>query len=123
TNTRGAVPNWEIDSVLIRQGLASVVVVPNGCGIPFQLRCLPPPTALFPLGVTMVTCVASNEQRATASCSFALTVRDTTPPQITCPTNTIIEATSASGAVVSYAASASDLCGVASLTCSPASGT
>jgi hypothetical protein len=48
---------------------------------------------------------------------------DTTPPTISCPDNIVTDATSPAGAVVSFPApAASDNCSVASVSCSPASG-
>jgi hypothetical protein len=48
---------------------------------------------------------------------------DTTPPQLTCPAPMVVDATGPSGAVVSYAPSASDNCSVTSVACTPPSGT
>jgi hypothetical protein len=48
---------------------------------------------------------------------------DTTPPQLTCPAPIVDDATAPSGAVVSYAPTASDNCSVASVPCTPPSGT
>ncbi len=48
--------------------------------------CVPPEGFAFPVGTTNVTCTAFDECGNSNSCSFTLTVRDTTPPQITtCP--------------------------------------
>jgi subtilisin family serine protease len=49
-----------------------------------------------------------------------VTVRDTTPPEVTCPANVNLTCVDG-GAVASYSASVRDNCG-ASVTCSPASG-
>ncbi len=65
--------------------------------------------SLFPLGVTPVQVTATDGAGNQASCSFTVTVRDTTPPAVSCPADLTAEATSASGARVDYpAASASD---------------
>jgi hypothetical protein len=48
---------------------------------------------------------------------------DTTPPQLACPAPIVVDATGPSGAVVSYAPSASDNCSVPSIACTPPSGT
>ena len=48
---------------------------------------------------------------------------DTTPPQLTCPAPIVVDATGPSGAVVSYAPTASDNCSVTSVACTPPSGT
>ena len=36
------------------------------------------------------------------TCSFSITVRDSLPPEITCPADSLVEATHPSGALVSY---------------------
>jgi hypothetical protein len=43
----------------------------------------------FPVGVTTVTCTASNEA-GTATCEFTVTVVDTEPPAITCPADILV---------------------------------
>ena len=48
---------------------------------------------------------------------------DTTPPQLTCPAPIVVDATGPSGAVVTYATSASDDCSAPSVACTPPSGT
>src|ERR1051326_7127685 len=58
----------------------------------------------------------------TVSVSNTVTVTDSTPPTITVPSAITTEATSASGAVVTYAVTATDNVGVTSLSCTPASG-
>ncbi len=59
--------------------------------------------ATFPLGTTPVTCSATDSRNNTASRTFNVTVVDTTAPALSTVTNkTGIEATSASGAVVTY---------------------
>jgi hypothetical protein len=79
----------------------------------------------FPLGTTTVTCTASDDAGNTsAPKSFKITVQDTTPPTLTLPSDITALATSASGAVVTYSATASDIVdGAVSVNCSPASGT
>jgi hypothetical protein len=77
----------------------------------------------FPIGSTTVSCSATDGALNTGSGSFTVTVQDTTPPSLTLPDNQVIEATSASGAVVTYVASASDLVdGSITPSCTPASG-
>jgi hypothetical protein len=49
--------------------------------------CAPPSGSAFPKGATTVTCSVSDSSGNSASCSFAVTVNDTQPPQITCPAN------------------------------------
>jgi hypothetical protein len=49
-------------------------------------------------------------------------IQDTTPPSVNCPADIIVNATSPSGAVVTFGPMVSDNCSVASVTSSPASG-
>jgi hypothetical protein len=87
------------------------------------LSCTPPSGSTFPLGTTTVSCSANDKAGNTASGTFAVTVQDKTPPVVTVPADMTVEATGASGAVVTFSASASDLVdGSVSVTCTPASG-
>ncbi|RKH68914.1 HYR domain-containing protein [Corallococcus llansteffanensis] len=58
----------------------------------------------FPPGTTSVTATATDAAGNSASCSFPVTVRDTTPPSLACPADVTVEATSLQGATVTYAA-------------------
>ncbi len=79
--------------------------------------------ATFSLGTTTVTCTATNRAGSTATGGFQVTVRDTTPPALTVPGNLTAEATGASGAAVTFSASATDLVsGAITPVCTPASG-
>ncbi len=79
--------------------------------------------ALFPIGDTPVTFTATNIAGLQATCTFKITVRDTTPPVVTCPGNLAIQATSPGGAVVMYApATATDAASTPTMTYSQASG-
>src|SRR6266498_706644 len=94
--------------------------VVDGAIIPI---CVPASGSTFSLGTTLVTCSATDAHTNTASASFNLTVVDTTPPALTLPANLTVTAWNASGAVVSFKASANDLVdGPVTVTCSPASG-
>jgi hypothetical protein len=83
--------------------------------------------SMFPINapgpVTIVGLAASDKAHNTASASFKVTVVDTTPPTITSPGNLIAEATSPTGANVTFSASATDLVdGNITVTASAASG-
>ena len=89
--------------------------------------CEPPSGAYFATGTTTVTCTATDSGGATASCAFAVTVADAEAPAIACPANVTAAGTATDGGtistIVTYGApAASDNCGVASVTCVPASG-
>jgi hypothetical protein len=64
--------------------------------------CQPASGNLFPLGVTRVSCTASDRSGNSANDGFAVTVRDTTPPTVTVPSDVTVEATSPDGATVDY---------------------
>jgi len=58
---------------LVSGGSGNVVVV-----------CNPPSGSVFPLGTTTVTCTATDAADNIATCSFNVTVYDTTPPTASC---------------------------------------
>ena len=79
--------------------------------------------SIFPLGTTNVVATATNAAGSTGSNGFNVTVRDTTPPAITVPANLSTNATTATGAYVSFTTSASDLVsGSVPVTNTPTSG-
>jgi hypothetical protein len=85
--------------------------------------CSPASGSTFALGATTVNCSATDMNGNSANGSFTVTVQDTTAPDLSIPFEIIVEATGASGAAVSYSASASDLVdGVVAVNCSPVSG-
>jgi hypothetical protein len=87
-----------------------------------SVSCNTPSGSFFPIGATTVLCTATDAAGNTASASFVVRVVDTTPPTLTMPPNVITNATSTAGATVTFAATAADLSGPTTITCSPASG-
>ena len=79
--------------------------------------------SFFNVGTTTITLTATNTC-GTASCSFTVTVNDTEPPSITCPSNITVNNTPGTcGAVVTFAPpSASDNCPGVTVVSVPASG-
>jgi hypothetical protein len=78
---------------------------------------------VFPLGTTTVTCSATDAAGNTGDSSFTVTVADTTAPALHLPAKVTKEATSAAGAVATFAASADDVVdGPVDVTCEPPSG-
>ncbi len=62
----------------------------------------------FPLGVTTVTCTATDDAGNSASDDFTVTVQDTTPPSLSVPADQVVEATSAAGAITTFNVTATD---------------
>ncbi|MBI3847427.1 MAG: HYR domain-containing protein, partial [Planctomycetes bacterium] len=92
------------------------------CGIA-SFDCAPPSGSTFPITTTTVTCTATDRAGNTASCSFSVTVVDTTPPMITCPANQTLECTSPAGAVATFTTTATDVCDATpTIVCTPPSG-
>jgi hypothetical protein len=88
------------------------------------VTCAPVSGSTFAIGQSTVTCSATDTHGNKGTNSFTITVQDTTAPVVTVPANLTIEATTASGAVATFTASASDIVnGNTPVICSPASGT
>lgn len=86
-------------------------------------NCLPVPGSQFAIGITVVTCTASDAVGNSATSTFTVAVRDTTAPTLSTPGDLVIEATATNGAIVTFSASATDIVdGVTPVTCVPASG-
>ena len=85
--------------------------------------CSPASGSTFAIGTTPVQCSATDSAGNQATGTFSVIVTDTGAPVVTVPSSIVAEATSAAGAVVTYAASANDLVqGALTPTCSTASG-
>lgn len=85
--------------------------------------CSPASGSTFDLGTTVVSCSTEDTAHNPASASFNVTVRDTTAPAVSVPADQVAEATSASGAVVTFNVSATDaVTSSLSVVCSTASG-
>jgi len=63
--------------------------VPVG-GPGVTVTCAPPPGHCFPIGSSVVTCTATDNCGASATCSFKVEVRDVPPATITCPSNIVV---------------------------------
>ena len=80
--------------------------------------------ATYPIGVTTVTCSATDAHGNSSAASFTVTVRDTTAPVVTTPGNVTVEAKGPSGAPATFgAATATDVVdGALATTCDHTSG-
>ncbi|MCU1483515.1 MAG: putative cell surface protein [Actinomycetia bacterium] len=88
------------------------------------ISCSAPSGATFGLGATIVSCTATDDAGNVGMASFTVTVVDTTAPVLNVPATIVAEAASASGTVVGYSSTATDVVsGALAPTCTPASGT
>jgi hypothetical protein len=110
TSASGATATFTVSAIDIVDG-----VVPASCDHASG--------ATFALGTTTVQCTATDAHHNVGTGSFLVIVRDTTPPVLTLPANITAEATSSSGAVVTFTATSTDIVdGARPVTCTPASG-
>jgi hypothetical protein len=72
------------------------------------VQCTPSPGTFVPLGPAEVTCTATDDSGNTATARRSFVVADTAAPVLTLPAPMTVEATSAAGAAVTYAATALD---------------
>ena len=87
------------------------------------LTCNPGSGATFPLGVTAVSCTATDAGGNTSAGTFTVTVQDTTAPALMLPSGSTVEATSSAGAAVGFSVSAADAVDTGVVpTCSHAAG-
>jgi hypothetical protein len=87
------------------------------------VRCDRRSGSVFALGRTEVECSATGARGKTTEGGFAVTVEDTTPPEVRVPADLEREATSRAGAVVDYSAGASDrVSGPVGVDCKPQAG-
>ena len=96
---------------------------PTTAGTCGTVSCSPTSGSCFPVGTTTVTCTTT----AGPSCSFTVTVADTTPPTITCPANVTAVAAqtcpiSSSATVTFPPPTISDNCPGVTSVCTPPSG-
>ena len=116
-NTVGAAPNaapigWYVDNVRISNDNYTATLV---SGLPSG--------ATFPVGTTTNVYSVTDDAGNTASCSFDVTVNDTEAPVANCPADINVNNDAGQcGAVVNWNFSATDNCGVSSISSTHASG-
>jgi hypothetical protein len=100
------------------------VTANDTCDPEVDIQCEPPSGSVFPLGLTVVSCTATDERGNLATCSFEVTVVDTTSPEVTCPENKTVECDGRDGAIVDFDLPvATDACAAELVvTCDPSSG-
>ncbi len=81
------------------------------------------PGDFFPVGSTTVEIVATDAVGYADSCEFTVTVLDTVAPALSCPESfSVLSDSGTYGAVVDFHVEATDNCGAANLTATPAPG-
>jgi hypothetical protein len=89
----------------------------DNCGVSNAVA-TPPSGSFFPVGTTTVTVMVTDIHGNTNSCSFTVTVNDTQPPVIQCPTNLIVTVPAEMSCACDVelgSPQVSDNCGVASV--------
>jgi hypothetical protein len=87
------------------------------------VSCSPPTGTKLPLGTNTVTCTATDDSGNKATATYTFTITDSVAPALTLPAPIVVGSTSAAGAVVTYAVSATDIVdGTRPVSCAPASG-
>lgn len=117
------IPNPALPRIICPSNLVAECIGPNGTPVTYSasasgscfssnvtLVCSPPSGFPFPLGTTMAKCHAWDNRGYTNWCTFAVTIRDTRPPQIHCPTNIVSNCGTTNGARVAFMVTASDIC-------------
>jgi ELWxxDGT repeat protein len=97
TSAAGAAASFEataVDTVTPSAAIVFAYSIPPGSSFPLG--------AGFQPGTTQVTATATDQAGNTSSCTFGVTVSDTTPPAMTCPAPAPVEATSYAGAVATW---------------------
>lgn len=69
---------------------------------PYDQTAFSVPQTSFPVGVTTITYVATDQSNNSSSCSFTVTILDTEAPTAICPPNQVIQTVCAQGAVPDY---------------------
>ncbi len=94
----------------------------SGSGLA-SVTCTPASGSVFAVGNTTVTCTAVDNVNNTNTCSFTVSVTDTTAPSITCPGNQAGQCNGTNGFQATFSATATDLVdGAVTVVCTPASG-
>ncbi|MEP7341536.1 MAG: SdrD B-like domain-containing protein [Acidobacteriota bacterium] len=108
-------PDINVTAVVNATSAVVSYTTPPATGQGVNVICVPPSGSTFQLGMTTVTCRASNAF-GVVSCSFKITVS----PAIVCPGNITTPATGAGGAPVTYPTPTAGA--GATVTCAPPSG-
>ena len=93
------------------------------CGSEVTVVCEPSSGSRFPLGTTLVRCIATNEAGDRAECRFPVRVMDDQPPVLRYPERTIVPCVGPMGSPVTFSVIAVDDCDPeVEIECDPPSG-
>lgn len=104
------------------QVVAFTATAADSNGDPIAVTAVPASGSTFPFGITTVNLSASDASGNTATGSFTVTVQDKTKPTLMLPSPITAEATSPSGAVVTFNVSATDAVSTPNVVVVPPSG-
>lgn len=105
------------------RAVAFEVTATSTCASRTTVSCQPPSGTLFPLGTNLVTCQATDTAGNRKSTTFAIIVRDQSPPRLTVPRIVNATCTGPDGADVDFDVTATDECDRAvTIRCVPPSG-
>jgi HYR domain len=85
---------------------------------PVSVICSPASGSSFPLGISTVNCTGTDGLTNTSTGSFTVTVRDTTPPTLTTPSNMTVSVNGVTSTPVSFSVTSS----AGTPSCTPSSG-
>jgi hypothetical protein len=107
-----------------KSNVTFVVTATDDCDPAPVITCSPTNGSTFPKGVTTVYCTATDAAGNSTNCSFTVTIKDSEAPVVHCPSNIITNTDpgQCSSTNVMFAASVTDNCSGATVTCLPASG-
>jgi len=75
-----------------------------------EVICDPPSGSTFALGQTDVRCISVDDLGNESSCRFSVTIRDTTPPDITCPQDVPVPCDHPEGCQADFSLQVTDAC-------------
>ena len=106
-----------------KSNVTLVASATDSCAVT-NMVCEPASGSTFAVGIHPVACTATDASSNTASCNFTVTVLDTEPPAIICPSNQVVNPPAGSSTTtVDFIATSADNCDPSPIiVCAPPSG-